>query len=1401
MKNLHSFKLSRQSIAWQQAFTLSFTLGLLTAASVAQASDLQIYAKPTAGKKTIIMMLDTSGSMGYTAGSSYSLTPDYNVCTNTSSITTGTLTNDRLYSVTSTTTPTYARNFCYIAASNASNYPKVIAVDGCEKQSDNSYRCYDRLTRLKDGMFKFLDTATNSELDTSRVGVGHYSAYGIGNTSGDGTSGEIMVAAKAMGPIGSAQRLALKTAVAGLVASNGTPTAHAYAEAAAYLMGTSTYSENYTYRDIAVERYRLIRRYTTQRTGTSSFNYRYKYTYTYNFYTCSALNSTNFSSYIQTCSNWGSASNSSYTDPTFAATSNNNPQWTNQPGIPTYDTFTASPSSPSSGSDQTLIFRKTESQLYQITADPNSGTPKSKSRDTLLNPDIVMNRAASNLDAVYKSPLPAVADRVTCDGQGVYILSDGAANSSSDSEAAAVMSKSLGSYGSGFSCSGGLTDTGDGGAWNCMGEYAKKLYSSTTNPAGVSIQTAFVGFGSAMSSLTTNYVQRACQLTSRTQIRRTSNDTCSPGLGDYAVASPGYGNGGFFTTQSSDGVTESVIDFIRGLGSVPLDPLPTGAPSIPVDALNPSGFQPFAYLRMLEPNPASSNLIWRGNLKKYNVFNGALTDGATASGTKVFNNVGEFTTTTKDIWNNSSYTDGGVIELGGAYSRVPMPAIGRDEDSTKTPIVRQVPKTPEALRALFTDVASSNGTTLTPIASPGTGASVNMLQVVNLTGKDKPAASVLAKFAAGTGQAVLRDFPLAVKLKLLNYLGYPVDLTLTALPSSLTPPVEPFLAMGGIIHSLPVQMTYSGTLKNEELDGVNTQSVLYGTMEGGLHLVDSVTGEEQMVFVPAELLNATASKALSKGETDAVAPVHGIDGAWVADPAYRVGDTYSKTEKDAFNQDVTNNYSDVTAKQMNVYGGLRMGGSSYYGLNLLTPTNPKLLFRVNASTSGLSRLGQTWSKPVLANVRYNGAIKRVMIVGGGYDTCYENPRFRLNASVSNTDYPDTTCNNKAQAQGNAVYMLDAKTGAVIWSATYDSAATDGKLYMTNSIVSRISTLDRDADGLVDHLYFGDLGGQVFRVDLNNVSQRTSGQTSKFGVRVVRLANLATTSAGAAITNGDNPRFYEAPTITIHDQKTATFILVGIASGDRSTPLDVSPSIGREGMRPLTAMTSRPVNNVYGILDRDFINQDLVNVSPATTVAYSSLQSKNLTLASFQKNPQLLTDVVAAFFPYAAGTSKEGWYRSLSSTADGTEKAGVIRTAGGMKAFEEPVAITGNLLVPVYDPEGTGVAAGDPCLPRVVGETDRQQYCLPYGACFNKDGARDSAKDAKTGFLLKNNSNHPDSVLGSGIRGIALGPKIPDTNTSPNSCGNLTLVGNTEGTGTWTCTKKLLSTRWYEKYLR
>ena len=1273
---------SRTQIHTGAVFSVFFTGTLLITSSVVQATDLQIYAKPSAGKKTIVMMLDTSGSMG---------------------------------------------------------------------DSDTG-QTGSRLTRLKTGMNTFL-ASNNPVLTDVRVGLGNYS------TGGDGQTGNILVPAAPLGDVSTlntvgSQRYKLKQAVQNLTASGYTPTAHAYAEAAAYLMGTTTYSET---------RYDIRKDSFVKRVRRSDNQTRYSYCEQYR------------DSGIDYTNSWQNCRSSSY----WSDFSSSAP--TNFSNGVQYDT----------GRDNTYDYYYYYVVETKIIYDSNSGMPSSKANDTTSNAGIVIDRNASNANALYKSPLPATSDRVSCDGQGVYVLSDGAANNTSTSESAKIMSTALGgTYGTSFSCSGGLTGGGSDSAWDCMGEFAKKLFDATKNPTGVSIQTAFVGFGNDMNSLTQTYVQNACKLSSRTQADRAGDDACSPNQGTNSISSPGYGNGGFFTTQSSTGVTDSVIAFINNLGAAPLEPLTTGAISVPVDSLNPNGLQPYGYLRALEPNPQSNKVIWAGNLKKYKVVLTGTNTGAFAAAngtTLVYDNDGGFQTNTKDLWHsasiyqNQSYNDGGIVNLGGAYSKVPMPILGQSENLTIKPKQYAYTANANRLRRLFTDVSATGGAALTNAANGASLLSIpsGALPASNIT------TYILSQFNT---QTTLKDFPLLVKQKLLNYLGYsvPLDETVTVLPTTLTTPNSPYLAMGGSVHSFPVQLTYSGTLDTAgELTSTRSQSVLYGTMDGGLHLVDGETGVEQMVFVPAELLrNTLSSKALVKGQDDNNAPVHGVDGAWVADSAYTAQKAASSSES-----------SMVKARLMNIYGGLRMGGSSYYGLDVLTPTSPKLLFRVGPDLSNYSRMGQSWSKPVLANIRYNGAIRRVMIVGGGYDQCYENPSFRLNSTVATTDYPDTTCNSKSAAQGNAVYIIDATTGERIWWASSTGANTNNT-NMTHSVVSRISALDRDADGLIDHLYFGDLGGQVFRADLNNNQIKSGSAYSDFGIRVARLANMGTDTSGTALTLGKNPRFYEAPTVTIHDQGSTTFILLGLASGNRSTPLDVYPSIGRDGMLPTTALTDRLVNNVYGIIDRDFIKRNLITGSP-------TLESQNKTLANLQKNPQLLSGIVASTF-IGTTASKDGWYRSLSSNGAGVERAGgSFRVLGGMKAFEEPMAITGNLLVPVYDPQGTGIAPQNPCLPRVVGETDRQKYCLPFGACLTTSGAVDRTKeDDRTGLVTKTTgcpagvAECNDNPIGSGIRGIALVPT--GSGTGGSDCES-TISTSQGSVGKWECRRIVNPTRWYEKW--
>ncbi len=1271
MGNIVKLKLKnfKPNNLWYVICSSSVAFTWLMTSSVVQASDLQIYASPTAGKKTIVMMLDTSGSM-----------------------------------------------------------------------TNNSYG-ENRLAMLKNGMNAFL-ASNNPVLNDTRVGLGNFSA------DGDSRSGQILVAAAPLGDASTlntmgSQRYKLKQAVASLTASGYTPSAHAYAEAAAYLMGTTTL-KNINLVDAPI----YFSYVTYDRRGRVITNY----------HACTEWNTEG-----TICNSWDSSSLS------------------NPPVI--------------SGLQQASCTANIGWQLLSGTCYKKTGLITINNLDSGFNKSI--SESKNTDQSQYNSPLPAVANRQSCDGQGIYFLSDGEPNKTTDTRSASIMSTALGStFGADFNCSGGLSNTTADSGWACMGEFAKRLFDKTKNPAGVSIQTAFVGFGSDFSSLSSSDVKNACRLSSRTQFDRGGDDLCSPNQTTNAITAPGYGNGGFFSTQSAQGVTDSVIAFINNLDKVPLEPLTTGAISVPYDALNPKNLQEYGYLRAFEPNPANTYLTWRGNLKKYHVVLSGANAGAfeANSGGLVYNASGAFRTGTKDYWNSSTYTDGGKVFLGGSYANVPLPIAGQPETrDAEGNITKYYYAVQSKIRNLFTDVSavaadgsltkiSTSGTNLLKIpAAPPEG--TNPFDTVANT-----ASYVLGKFDPSTGQNILKAFPISLKLKILNYLGYSTDINATTLPSSLVTSNEPYLSMGGSIHSLPVQLTYNGTLDdNGNLTSAREQSILYGTMEGGLHIVDASSGIEQMVFVPADILNdSVASKALVVGQSDASAPAHGMDGAWVSDPAYNITTVGSGSSA----------VSKVTAKQMNIYGGMRMGGSSHYGLDVLSPTSPKLLFRIGADQTDYSRMGQSWSKPVLANIRYNGSIRRVLIVGGGYDQCYEKSNITL------TD----ACFTNGKAKGNAVYIIDAKTGQRLWW-TSDTGSNTDNTNMKHSIVSRISTLDRDADGLVDHLYFGDLGGQIFRVDLNNNQTKTNSTYSSFGVRVVRLANLATNDSTYDGTNdytgGNAPRFYEPPTVTIHDYGIHTFITVGIASGDRSTPLDVYPLTGREGMLPASALSGRPVNNVYGIIDRDFVKKNLMSLTD------NQLETKDITRTGLRKNPQILrtgeTRVAQIFFP-TTGVGKGGWYRSLSSTSDGTEKANnSFRIKGGLKAFEEPMAITGNLIIPVYDPQGTGIVAADPCLPRVVGETDRQTYCLPFGACLNSDGSIDQNKENHSGFETQTGTNCPvgasecnKNVIGSGIRSVTFVP-TEDNPPTTNSCGKLKLSGNENGTGEWQCTSHLLPVRWYERY--
>lgn len=85
------------------------------------------------------------------------------------------------------------------------------------------------------------------------------------------------------------------------------------------------------------------------------------------------------------------------------------------------------------------------------------------------------------------------SEQKLCNGQGIYVLTDGSPNLNNYTSGLAV--KALGSKGSAFSCLDSAT------GWNCTHKMAEALLDPAKNPTGLAFKTAVVGFGSSFNEV------------------------------------------------------------------------------------------------------------------------------------------------------------------------------------------------------------------------------------------------------------------------------------------------------------------------------------------------------------------------------------------------------------------------------------------------------------------------------------------------------------------------------------------------------------------------------------------------------------------------------------------------------------------------------------------------------------------------------------------------------------------------------------------------------------------------------------------------------------------------------------------------------------------------------------
>ncbi len=310
------------------------------------------------------------------------------------------------------------------------------------------------------------------------------------------------------------------------------------------------------------------------------------------------------------------------------------------------------------------------------------------------------------------------------------------------------------------------------------------------------------------------------------------------------------------------------------------------------------------------------------------------------------------------------------------------------------------------------------------------------------------------------------------------------------------------------LHSQPVIINYAGTS--------STNSVVYmSTNSGYLHAfkADKNHFKEYFSYVPKELLPNIATYANSppvrKDE------LYGLDGKI----SYLFMDTNKDGEVDSSDGD-----------QVILLVGMRRGGRNYYALDVTDPENPVYLWQINGGSSDFSRLGQSWSKMTPAKVPWGNGYKVVLFFGGGYD--------------ENEDDTNAASSNQL---GNAVYMIDAKSGNVLWKAS-KSGHNLNLADMDASIPNDIQLVDYNGDNITDFFYVSDVAGRIWRFDINKINTN-AGNFAKGG-----MIFDANGSSGDSVYN----RFYNNPSISYFKDGTNTgFMTLSIGTGFRASPLRAS----------------------------------------------------------------------------------------------------------------------------------------------------------------------------------------------------------------------------------------------------
>lgn len=376
-------------------------------------------------------------------------------------------------------------------------------------------------------------------------------------------------------------------------------------------------------------------------------------------------------------------------------------------------------------------------------------------------------------------------------------------------------------------------------------------------------------------------------------------------------------------------------------------------------------------------------------------------------------------------------------------------------------------------------------------------------------------------------------------------------------------------------HSNPLAVNY-GSVGGHSRSNPNIRLFL-GSGEGLFRAIENTSpsgfesGREVFGFYPRELLgNLVVRKNDSRSS---LRMNYGIDGA----PTALIVDNNEDGDL------IASGAAPTGGDEVYVYFGLRRGGNSYYALDVSDPGSaPKIQWKITRTASGdFDELGMTFSRPIVGKVQFNGSPLDVVIFAGGYHGGWDKKGInRIGKDLGSG--PDTSF-------GNAIYIVDARTGSLIWKAIQGTGGATAKIFqhpdLEDSIPSTVSAL-RNRRGVIHRLYVGDSGGALWRVDLPQLS--ADHRASKWFVS--KVAELGNDGSNAS----SDRRFFHAPDLINSLDSQGSFDGIVISSGDRAHPKD-----------------TKAVNYHFYIKDRYVISGDSVVKSRPTIPFSSAVLAANL----------------------------------------------------------------------------------------------------------------------------------------------------------------------------------------------